>query len=80
MVRANFIISDIKFYCDENEITDGTEKNIAFYLIQFGKWSESEGEALFDSERLAGVKPTISLNIKRKWTMRVNKDLESLAI
>lgn len=54
--QANFIISDIKFYCDENEITDGTEKNIAFYLIQFGKWSESEGEALFDSERLAGVK------------------------
>lgn len=54
--QANFVISDIKFYCDGEEIADETEKNIAFYLVQFGKWSESEGEALFEGERLSGVK------------------------
>lgn len=54
--QANFIISDVKFYCDGEEIVNDNEKNIAFYLIQFGKWAESEGEALFDGDRLFGVK------------------------
>lgn len=54
--QAKFIISDIKFYCAGEEITNDTEKNIAFYLVQFGKWAESEGEAIFDGDRLAGVK------------------------
>lgn len=54
--QAKFIISDVKFYCDGEEITNDIEKNIAFYLALFGKWVESEGEALFDGDRLAGVK------------------------
>lgn len=54
--QASFMISDIKLYCAGEEIINDTEKNIAFYLVQFGKWAESEGEAFFNGDRLAGVK------------------------
>ncbi|WP_095094051.1 hypothetical protein [Pseudomonas sp. Irchel 3A5] len=54
--QARFTVSELKFYCAEKEITANTEKKIAFYLIQFGKWAESEGEPLYDGERLAGVR------------------------
>lgn len=54
--QAKFVIAGIKFYCGGEEIINDTEKNIAFYLAQFGKWAESEGEALFEGDRLIGVK------------------------
>ncbi|MFK4135924.1 hypothetical protein ACI2KR_27120 [Pseudomonas luteola] len=54
--QAQFIISDIKFYCDGLEIVDSEEKRIAFYLIRFGSFTESKAVALYDGDQLFGVK------------------------
>lgn len=54
--QAQFIISDVKLYCDGVEILDKTEKDIAFYLVRFGNFLESECKAFYDGEELRGVK------------------------
>ena len=46
--RANFICSDVKMYCGEKEIEDHEEKNIAFYLMRFGRWECGEPEGIMD--------------------------------
>lgn len=48
--QARFIIGDVKIYCVENEITDSDEKNLAFYLIRFGRWDCGEAEAVMNDE------------------------------
>lgn len=53
--EASFTIADIKFHCDGQEVIDHIEKNIAFYLMQFGRWPESDGSAIFENEQLIGV-------------------------
>lgn len=46
--RVQFVIKDVKIYCEDTEITDNEEKNIAFYLIRYGLWDCGEPEAIFD--------------------------------
>ncbi|MDU6091792.1 MAG: hypothetical protein E6663_10375 [Staphylococcus lugdunensis] len=48
--QAHFIIGDVKIYCAENEVTDYEEKNLAFYLMRFGRWDCGEPEAIMDDE------------------------------
>ncbi len=50
-----FTVGDIKFYCAGNEITDEKEKEIAFYLIRFGKWVEKT-ETIIRDNRISGLK------------------------
>ncbi|GAB2797517.1 hypothetical protein GCM10027040_25200 [Halomonas shantousis] len=54
--RALFITRDVKIYCTGNEVTDEEEKKIAFYLIRFGTWLESETEAIVSDNKLLGIK------------------------
>lgn len=39
---VNFMIGDVKFFCDENEILDPVEWNVAFALMLYGEWEEKE--------------------------------------
>lgn len=48
--RASFICGDVKMYCDEREIEDYEEKNIAFYLMRFGRWECSGPEGMMGED------------------------------
>lgn len=54
--QAKFVTRDVKFYCSGNEILDEKEKEIAFYLIRFGRWVEKEAEAVVKNNKLLMVK------------------------
>jgi len=54
--EANFIIGGVKIYSSDREVTDDLEKSIAFYLMRFGTWVESEAEGLFDDGEFSGAK------------------------
>jgi hypothetical protein len=54
--EVNFIIGDVKIYSSDREVTDDLEKSIAFYLVRFGAWVESEAEGIFDGDEFLGVK------------------------
>jgi Holliday junction resolvase len=54
--QASFIISDVKFYCAGKEILNQLEKNIAFYLVRFGNWIESDAEVIQDGEDFLGAR------------------------
>lgn len=58
--QVNFIIGDVKLYCAGRELSDDTEKSIAFYLMRFGNWREQDNEALFDGKTFKGVRFTFS--------------------
>lgn len=68
--QAKFICSDVKMYCDEKEIEDYEEKNIAFYLMRFGQWECSKPEGIMDDNgKLSSVRftftPTSSTDVER---------------
>ncbi|WP_217546404.1 hypothetical protein [Pantoea sp. GbtcB22] len=48
--QAQFIIGDVKIYCGEDEVTDSDEKNLAFYLMRFGRWDCGDPEAIMDDQ------------------------------
>jgi hypothetical protein len=54
--QAIFINRDIKIYCAGNEVTDASEKGMAFHLIKFGDWVEKECEAIVKNNKLVGMK------------------------
>ena len=54
--NALFVTREVKIYCAEQEVTDELEKRIAFYLMRFGEWTESETEAIVQENKLHGVK------------------------
>ncbi len=58
--EANFIIGDVKIYSSDREVTDDSEKSIAFSLMRFGTWVESDAEGLFDGGEFLGVRFTCS--------------------
>lgn len=53
--QAQFTIADIKFYCASAEIIDQAEKNIAFYLVRYGDWIESDCYSIEEDGKLLGV-------------------------
>ena len=56
--EAKFIIGDVKIYCSGREVADDLEKSIAFYLMRFGDWKESDIEGIFIENRFVGVRFT----------------------
>jgi len=40
--QCTFVIGDVQLFCAGNLIEDEIEKSIAFHLIQFGAWNETE--------------------------------------
>lgn len=53
---APFTIRRIGFFCQDQEITDDTGKNIAFYLMRFGGWEEKEKAAVIEEGKLVGLR------------------------
>ena len=54
--KALFITRSVRIYCAGNEVIDEQEKRIAFYLMRFGDWKESETEAIISENKLTGMK------------------------
>ena len=54
--NALFVTREVKIFCANQEVTDELEKNIAFYLMRFGTWRESETEPLIHKGKLLGVR------------------------
>lgn len=48
--KAHFIIGDVKIYCAGVEIDNPEEKNIAFYLMRYGKWDCREPVGVMDEK------------------------------
>jgi len=57
--QAKFVIGNIKLFCNDDEITDDIERNIAFYLMCYGTWPEQEEEGIFDGGDFLGVRYTL---------------------
>lgn len=53
--QAQFTVADIKLYCAGSEIIDQVEKNIAFYLVRYGDWVESDCYSIEEDDKLLGV-------------------------
>lgn len=53
--RVRFKIKNIKIFCNEKEIQNGLEKEIAFYLMRFGEWV-AKAEVIFNQSNFLGVK------------------------
>lgn len=53
--ETKFIIKDIKLKCADIEITENTEKNIAFYLIRFGDWVESSVTPIINENKVESI-------------------------
>lgn len=58
--QIHFIIGDVKIYCDDKELTDLTEKNIAFYLMRFGRWDCDVPEAVMDGNNIHSIRYTFN--------------------
>lgn len=55
-----FTIRNVRVYCSGNEVIDEQEKRIAFYLMRYGNWVESNNEAIIHDNKLFGSKITYS--------------------
>jgi hypothetical protein len=53
---AAFVTRNISISCAGKVIERDIEKNIAFYLMRFGDWVESENEAIMRDGRLVGLR------------------------
>lgn len=54
--KALFVTREVKIYCANQEVTVEQEKRIAFYLMRFGNWVESESKAIVRENKLHGIK------------------------
>lgn len=54
--EASLTVGDVKMYCDEKEIESVTEKNIAFYLIRFGRWTTDKPVGITHDDELYSVR------------------------
>jgi len=52
---AEFIVRDVRLYCAGNEIRNKLEQDIAFRLMRYGNWSETETPAEIVNGRLVSV-------------------------
>jgi len=80
--KTHFTIGDVKIYCDDVEVDNSEEKNIAFYLMRFGKWACSEPVGIMDNEdNLHSVQFTFSpetLELAEKQGFEFIGDLSSM--
>lgn len=54
--EVRFTIGGVKMYCNGREIRDAREQSIAFYLMRFGRWPERDTEAMYEAEKIVGVR------------------------
>jgi len=54
--KAVFTTREINIYSAGHKISDSLEKEIAFYLIQFGDWEEKQAEAIIERGKLLGMR------------------------
>ncbi|OKP74457.1 hypothetical protein BTE77_21145 [Ensifer adhaerens] len=53
---VSFMTREIAIYCGGREIVDRTAKDIAFYLIRYGRWPEKENTAQFEGEKVISLR------------------------
>ena len=53
--KVDFIISEARIYCGDDEVLDPIEKQIAGIFMQYGEWRVVGPEALLEGDRLTGV-------------------------
>lgn len=53
--EASLTVGDVRMYCAGNEILSVQEKNIAFYLIRFGRWTTDQPKGITHDEELYSV-------------------------
>ena len=53
--RVEFTISEARMYCENDEILDPVEKQIAGIFMQYGEWSIVGPEPIVEDDRLTGV-------------------------
>jgi len=59
--EASFTIGEVKIYCDDIEVEDKFEQNLAFYIMRFGDWDCDLGEGIIESDgRLSSVRYTFT--------------------
>lgn len=54
--EVRFIIGGVNMYCNDRKIIDEQEQSIAFYLMRFGNWSQHGPEAVYENDKLVGVR------------------------
>ena len=54
--KAPFTIRQIRMFCRDEEVTDERGKEIAFYLMRYGEWVETEDNALIEEGKLVGLR------------------------
>ena len=52
---AKFTISKVSIYCDEDELVDPIEKEIAWMFVRYGRWQEDDPLAILEGDRLRSV-------------------------
>ena len=53
--HAEFTIGGARLYCDQNEIRDPEEQQLAWSFIRYGEWHEVGPTAILDGQRLMGI-------------------------
>lgn len=52
---VNLIIGGAKIFCDQTEIVDPIEQEIAWMFMQYGQWDEAESEVELDGDKLVSI-------------------------
>ncbi|PDS46347.1 hypothetical protein CO662_36170 [Rhizobium anhuiense] len=54
--QVPFIIREIGIYCGGREVLDKAAKDIAFYLVRYGRWPEKDTVPLFEGNKVIGLR------------------------
>ena len=52
---VSFVIGDVEMYCEEVQVIDPVEKEIAFQLCLFGEWEQQDPMLVGDATNIEGV-------------------------
>jgi len=58
--EASFTIGAVEFYCAGRRINRHDEQNLAFYLMLFGNWAESEPRVYVEENQLVHIEHTFT--------------------
>ncbi len=76
--KAVFVTRSVRIYCAGKEIVDEQEKRIAFYLMRFGDWKESETEAIVAENKLQGMKFVFSPRSQEEQNFAIIGNLSTM--
>lgn len=54
--EVSFMTREIGIYCGGREIVNKTAKDVAFYLIRYGRWPEKEKTAQFEGKKVISLR------------------------